>query len=99
MKQGLSIRATARILKIALSTLAYRLKKLKEQGTLTHGNRGKSNIDFWKDKIERNKQRFEEVFRQLQEQGWNVVVILECEIRKYFEDTMKKLVETITNQN
>ena len=33
MKQGLSIRAAARILKIASSTLAYRLKKLKEQGT------------------------------------------------------------------
>lgn len=81
MKQGLSIRAIARILKIAFSTLEYRLKKLGTQGTLTHGNKDKSNIDFWKDKIERNKQRFEEASRQLQEQGWKVVVIWECEIK------------------
>ncbi len=59
----------------------------------------KSNIDFWKEKIKRNKQRFEEVSRQLEKQGWNVVVIWECEIREHFENTMKKLVETITNQN
>ena len=59
----------------------------------------KSNIDFLKEKIKRNKQRFEEVSRQLEKQGWNVVVIWECEIREHFENTMKKLVETITNQN
>ena len=52
MKQGLSIRAAARILKIASSTLAYHLKKLKEQGTLTHGNTGKSNRPFRPDKQE-----------------------------------------------
>ena len=53
IKQGLSIRAAARILKIASSTLAYRLKKLKEQGTLTHGgNTGKSNRPFRPDKQE-----------------------------------------------
>ena len=56
-------------------------------------------VDFWKEKIKRNKQRFEEVSRQLEKQGWNVVVIWECEIREHFENTMKKLVETITNQN
>ena len=41
MKQGLSIRAAARILKIASSTLEYRLKKLATQGTLTQENKGK----------------------------------------------------------
>lgn len=86
------------------------LKKYKTvifvHGCFWHGHENcknaripKSNIDFWKGKIERNKQRFEEVSRQLQEQGWKVVVIWECEINKNFEDTMKKLVETITKQN
>lgn len=41
----------------------------------------KSNVEFWKNKIERNKQRFAEVSRQLQEQGWKVVVIWECETK------------------
>lgn len=86
------------------------LKKYKTvifvHGCFWHGHENcknaripKSNIDFWKGKIERNKQRFEEVSRQLREQGWNVVVIWECEIRKHFEDAMKKLIETITHQN
>lgn len=86
------------------------LKKYKTvifvHGCFWHGHENcrkshlpKSNIDFWKEKIERNKRRFEEVSRQLEKQGLNVVVIWECEIRKHFEDTMKKLVETIKNQN
>lgn len=50
-------------------------------------------------KIERNKQRFAEVSRQLRAQGWKVVVIWECEISKDFENTMQKLVETITTKN
>lgn len=41
----------------------------------------KSNVEFWKNKIEHNKQRFAEVSRQLQEQGWKVVVIWECETK------------------
>ena len=86
------------------------LKKYKTvifvHGCFWHGHENcrkshlpKSNIDFWKEKIKRNKQRFEEVSRQLEKQGWNVVVIWECEIREHFENTMKKLVETITIQN
>ena len=86
------------------------LKKYKTvifvQGCFWHGHENckkshlpKSNIDFWRNKIERNKRRFGEVSRQLQEQGWKVVVIWECELSKNFEATMKKLVETITKQN
>ena len=39
-------------MKQGLSTLAYRLKKLATQGTLTHGNKGKSNRPFRPDKLE-----------------------------------------------
>lgn len=62
-------------------------------GCFWHGHKNcknaripKSNVEFWKNKIERNKQRFAEVSRQLQEQGWKVVVIWECETKD-----MKKL--------
>lgn len=86
------------------------LKKFKTvifvHGCFWHGHENcknaripKNNIKFWKNKIERNKQRFAKVSQQLQEQGWKVVVVWKCEISKNFEDTMKKLVETITTKN
>ncbi len=73
------------------------LKKYKTvifvHGCFWHGHENcknaripKSNVEFWKNKIEYNKQRFAEVSRQLQEQGWKVVVIWECETKD-----MKKL--------
>ena len=85
------------------------LKKYKTvifvHGCFWHGHENckksrlpQSNVEFWKNKIERNKQRFAEVSRQLRAQGWKVVVIWECEISKDFENTMQKLVETITTQ-
>ena len=40
------------LMKQGLNTLAYRLKKLATQGTLTHGNKGKSNRPFRPDKQE-----------------------------------------------
>ena len=74
IKQGLSIRAAARILKIASSTLAYRLKKLKEQGTLTHGNTGKSNRPFRPDK--------QEILRMAQEKYPAFAISHLCELLK-----------------
>ena len=81
------------------------LKKYKTvifvHGCFWHGHENcknaripKSNIDFWKGKIERNKQRFEEVSRQLRAQGWNVVVIWECETK----DTAKGKIDVNTQR-
>lgn len=68
-------------------------------GCFWHGHKNcknaripKSNVEFWKNKIERNKQRFAEVSRQLQEQGWKVVVIWECETKDIKK--LKKLMFT-----
>ena len=73
------------------------LKKYKTvifvHGCFWHGHENcknarvpKSNVEFWKSKIERNKQRFKEVAGQLRAQGWKVVVVWECETKD-----MKKL--------
>lgn len=73
------------------------LKKYKTvifvHGCFWHGHENcknarvpKSNVEFWKNKIERNKQRFNEVAGQLCAQGWKVVVVWECETKD-----MKKL--------
>lgn len=40
-----------------------------------------SNTDFWEKKLNGNQQRDRTVRQQLQDQGWRVLVIWECEIR------------------
>lgn len=40
----------------------------------------KSNVKFWKDKILANRQRDEKNIKRLQELGWSVVVIWECQL-------------------
>lgn len=42
----------------------------------------KSNVDFWKNKIERNINRDRENAISLERMGWRVIVVWECEIRK-----------------
>ena len=42
----------------------------------------KSNIDYWKPKLERNRKRDAENIRELRAMGWNVIVIWECELKK-----------------
>lgn len=39
----------------------------------------KSNQEYWKPKLERNTQRFQEVSETLEKMGWRVAVIWECE--------------------
>jgi len=42
----------------------------------------KSRIEFWQAKFDRNVERHREVEEQLEELGWSVVVIWECETTK-----------------
>ena len=56
----------------------------------------KSNVDFWKKKINGNIQRDLRNNQLLSEQGWNVIVIWECQLKKStFDETMQHLVEQI----
>lgn len=41
-----------------------------------------TNQDYWIPKLMRNKQRDAENFRLLESQGWTVIVIWECELKK-----------------
>lgn len=41
----------------------------------------KSNIDFWKKKIERNQQRDEENREKLRKMGWYSITIWECDLQ------------------
>ncbi len=77
-------------------------------GCFWHGHLGckrytvpKTNLDYWEAKVARNKQRDEEVWRQLEAKGWSVVIVWECEIdKKEFNKTMDRVVsEIISNGN
>ena len=51
-----------------------------------------SNRDFWVKKIRRNRERDEENYRLLQENGWHVIVIWECQLRPtVIEHTMREV--------
>jgi len=68
-------------------------------GCFWHGHYGcsksvlpKSNVDFWKDKISRNKERDVLNIQRLEALAWNVITIWECELTKqHLPDTMKRV--------
>ena len=59
----------------------------------------KSNVDYWKKKLYGNKQRDERNQRELEEMGWNVIIVWECELKKdKLERTLDKLYSRITSE-
>lgn len=51
----------------------------------------KKNRSFWEEKFKRNQERDEENIKELKNEGWNVVVIWECEIEKEKKTLYQKL--------
>lgn len=58
-------------------------------GCFWHGHKGcpnyripKSNIEFWKIKVEKNRERDIRVQEELQKKGWSVITIWECDLLK-----------------
>ena len=68
-------------------------------GCFWHGHKGcknyivpKTNTDFWVTKIERNQERDQKVWRQLEAKGWSVIIVWECELKKKcFEETVSRV--------
>jgi DNA mismatch endonuclease (patch repair protein) len=50
----------------------------------------KSNIAYWKNKIDRNRERDRKKQKELLDLGWDVVVVWECEIRD-IDKLMRKI--------
>ncbi|MBQ4205283.1 MAG: DNA mismatch endonuclease Vsr, partial [Bacteroidales bacterium] len=71
-------------------------------GCFWHGHEGcdnyrkpKSNVDFWVNKIHRNQERDQQNYQILQENGWHVIVIWECQLKpNRIKETMLR-VETL----
>lgn len=79
--------------------LAYigRRKLIFVHGCFWHGHQcpkgarvPKSNAEYWRQKLLRNRQRDEEVLAKLSASGWAVLIVWECEIR-HRSDLLKKL--------
>jgi DNA mismatch endonuclease (patch repair protein) len=73
------------------------------QGCFWHGHdcklasKPKSNEGYWNPKIQLNKARDERNLRLLEEQGWDVLELWECEIRK-FEGIEERILEFMRSQ-
>ncbi|USK48023.1 very short patch repair endonuclease [Bacillus sp. CMF12] len=57
-----------------------------------HGRMPKSNIDFWKKKLERNQERDKEHTQYYMQKGWHILRIWEHEIRKDLDNTLEKII-------
>ena len=56
----------------------------------------KTNTDFWVAKVERNKERDQEVWRKLEAKGWYVIIVWECQLKKgMLDETVERVVEEI----
>lgn len=56
----------------------------------------KTNTDFWKAKITRNQERDQEVWRQLEANGWFVIIVWECQLKKaVLDSTIARVKEEI----
>ena len=72
-------------------------------GCFWHGHDGcryfvlpKSNVDFWKAKIERNRQRDLNDRIRLRDMGWHVIQLWECQLKpKVRQRTLEGLVYTL----
>ena len=81
-------------------------KVLFVNGCFWHGHEGcrffripSTNAEFWKTKIERNRERDAQVIEKLHELSWEVVTVWECQIRKKSdrEMTLEKIFMQVVN--
>ena len=76
-------------------------------GCFWHGHEGckhfvwpKSNEEFWKNKIETNIARDKKKTQVLEELGWRVIVVWECELKKAtINETVKKLIDELSESS
>lgn len=60
-----------------------------------HGNRPKSNQEYWDTKLARNRERDQVVTQHYLEEGWTVLRIWEHEIKDDIEEVVDRIVDSI----
>lgn len=61
------------------------------------GQRPQTNIQFWNEKIGKNIERDKIVAKRLEDLGWRVLTIWECEIKKKQEDVLISRIRDFLN--
>jgi DNA mismatch endonuclease (patch repair protein) len=57
----------------------------------------KSKVDYWQEKLKRNKQRDSEHIAKLETDGWRVLVVWECDLKKAVcEERLMRLYRELT---
>lgn len=72
-------------------------------GCFWHGHPGcakfsmpRSNVEFWQEKIRRNKERDAQEVGALEALGWNVIVVWECELSRHVREvTLRNLSDAV----
>lgn len=59
------------------------------------GRLPKSNLDYWREKLEKNVANDKLHEQQLMGMGWNTITLWECELKKDFEGVMDNLINTL----
>ena len=50
-----------------------------------------TNSKFWRDKLMKNVERDKKHQKELENMGWKVVVVWECEVEKHLDKTLKEV--------
>ena len=59
----------------------------------------KSNVEYWENKLYRNRERHKRNLKELEEMGWKVITVWECQLKKdKREQTLEELYAQITSQ-
>lgn len=64
-------------------------------GICNYSHIPKSNVEFWEEKINRNKERDRKNYDMLKNLGWKVITVWECELKKSREERLEHLLMEI----
>ena len=56
-----------------------------------HGNRPKSNVEFWNKKLDRNIEKATEVNAYYKEHGWHIMRVWEHDLKEDYEGTIERI--------
>ena len=56
-----------------------------------HGNRPKSNVEFWNKKLDRNIEKATEVNAYYKEHGWHMMRVWEHDLKEDYEGTIERI--------
>ena len=63
------------------------------------GRLPKTNVEFWREKLERNVANDLRHNNELTAMGWKSITLWECELEKDFEGTLEKAIKQLTESN